>query len=102
MADKKLSHTIAVAQFLRTPESKNKYKLSVYEREILRVISNYLDMRDGVCYGKQKTLYFQCGMSERQFRDSCKLLIEKGLITREKQGKLYHYYLSTVTGVLCR
>lgn len=69
------------------------YKLSSYEIVILYTIARYLDMPKKQCFAKQTTLAIECGMSERQFRDSCNILSENQLIIRTTIGKLYHYYL---------
>jgi predicted transcriptional regulator len=95
------SYSFAIADFLRSPESE-KFKLDIYHRMILRVIASYLDMREGICFAKQTTMMYECGMKEWQFRKSSKELVTRGLVIRTKSGKLYHYELSTVTGALHR
>jgi hypothetical protein len=101
MDNTKHSFSIQVSVFLRSKESKE-FHLTAYHREILRVIANYLDMPYGSCFAKQINLAEECGMSVRQFRDSCNYLIDRNLIKRVKCYKLYHYELSTLTGILCR
>ena len=99
---KSQSTSVKIAVFLRNPKHSKKYKLNVYHREILRVIANYLDMPYGSCFAKQIVLAQECGMSEEEFRRKSKELIELKLLQRTKCHKLYHYNLSTLTGLLDR
>jgi DNA-binding MarR family transcriptional regulator len=98
--EKKLSYVSLVRTFLRKPELSKIYNLDVYQREILRVIANYLDMPFGSCFAKQKVLAEECGMSVDKFKDASKQLVDKKLLERKKCPKLYHYNLSTLKWLL--
>ncbi len=94
--EKKKSYTNLVATFLRNPKLSEKYKLTVYHREVLRVVALYLDMPFGSCFGKQTTLARECGMSLIKFKRTSKELVDRKLLDRVKCPKLYHYELSTL------
>jgi hypothetical protein len=76
-------------------ENYYEFELTPFELVILFIIARYLDMPKGKCFAKQTVMAKECRMSERQFRLSCKKLINYKLIERGMRGKLYHYYLGT-------
>jgi hypothetical protein len=98
--EKKKSYSSIVRTFLRKPELSKLYNLDAYQREILRVIANYLDMPFGSCFAKQTVLAEECGMSVPEFKRKSKLLVDKNLLQRTKCRKLYHYELSTLRCLL--
>lgn len=69
--------------------------LTAYEIVILYTVARYLDMPNGKCFAKQKTLIRETGMSERQFRNSIKILSSKKLITVYSSWRNNGYELGT-------
>ena len=100
-SETKQSYANFIATFLRSKDSEI-HNLDIYHRMILRVIASYLDMPYGSCFAKQVNLAKECGMKERYFRVKSQELVDWGFLRRTKCRKLYHYDLSTDTGILCR